>query len=87
MIELHSFLTGISTAGCLVAAVFFLRFWRETQDRLFVHFAIAFGGLALNRALLAYFTPDRESQPYIYLIRLAAFILIAWAVIDKNRRA
>ena len=83
---IHSFLTGVATMGFLVATTFFVRFWRETRDRLFLLFAIAFGALALNRALLALLDPDRESQPYLYLIRLGAFVVIAWAVIDKNRR-
>lgn len=83
---IHSFLTGVATMGFLVATTFFVRFWRETRDRLFLLFAVAFGALALNRALLAALDPDRESQPYLYLIRLGAFVLIAWAVIDKNRR-
>lgn len=85
--DLHNFLTGVGTMGWLVAAVFFLRFWRQTADRLFMLFSIAFGALALNRALLALLAPARESQWYLYLIRLGAFLLIAWAVIDKNRRA
>jgi Family of unknown function (DUF5985) len=83
---LHSFLTGVATMGFLVAATFFARFWRETRDRLFLLFAVAFVALGLNRALLAVFDPGRESQPYLYIIRLGAFVLIAWAVIDKNRR-
>jgi hypothetical protein len=82
----HVFLTGIGTMGFLVAAVFFLRFWRETRDRLFVLFAVAFAALAINRALLAIAGFGRETQPYLYMVRLAAFVLIAWAVIDKNRR-
>jgi len=85
--NLHSFLTGVGTMGFVVATVFFIRFWRETHDRLFALFALAFGGLALNRALLAILAPARESQPYLYLLRLGAFVVIAWAVIDKNRRA
>ena len=87
MKDLHAFLTGVGTTGFFVAAVFFFRFWRDTKDRLFALFAIAFGALALNRALLALLAPGRESQPYLYLIRLGAFLLIGWAVIDKNRRA
>ena len=85
--DLHSFLTGVGTMGSLVCAAFFFRFWRDTRDRLFIHFSIAFGALGLNRALLALLAPQRESQWYLYLIRLGAFLLIAWAVIDKNRRA
>ena len=72
--------------GFVAATVFFVRFYRDTRDRLFFLFAIAFAALALNRALLALAGFGRESQPYLYLIRLAAFVLIAWAVIDKNRR-
>ncbi|MBX3228511.1 MAG: hypothetical protein KIT84_07655 [Labilithrix sp.] len=70
----------------LIAAAYFLRFWRETRDRLFVLFAIAFVGMALNRAMLVLVAFGRESQPYVYLVRLAAFVLIAFAVVDKNRR-
>jgi len=87
VVVLHAFLTGFGTMGFLVAAAFFVRFWRETQDRLFVLFAVAFAALGLNRALVALLAPARESQPYLYLIRLGAFVVIAWAVIDKNRRA
>ena len=85
--SLHSFLTGAGATAFLVAAVFFVRFWHASRDRLFLLFAIAFGALSLNRVLLALLEPTRESQPYLYLIRLGAFVLIAWAVIDKNKRA
>jgi putative Ca2+/H+ antiporter (TMEM165/GDT1 family) len=80
------FLNGATFMGCIVAAVYFLRFWRETRDRLFVLFAIAFAVLAMNRAALALSHLTAESTPYFYLVRLAAFLLIAFAVIDKNRR-
>ena len=36
------FLSGAVTLGFLVAATFFLRFWRRTHDRLFIAFAAAF---------------------------------------------
>ena len=80
------FLHGATTMGCIVAALYFLRFWRDTRDRLFVLFAVAFGVLALNRAAIALSHPTAEMEPYFYLARLAAFVLIAFAVIDKNRR-
>lgn len=86
MTTLHVFMTGASTMGFLIAAAYFFRFWRETKDRLFILFAIAFLGMALNRAFLVLFAVGREHQPYVYLVRLAAFVLIAWAVVDKNRR-
>lgn len=86
MSTFHAFLAGASTMGFLAAAAFFVRFWKETRDRLFVLFAIAFAFLALNRALIVLYPVERESQPYVYLVRLFSFVLIAYAVIDKNRR-
>lgn len=80
------FLDGASALACLVAVVFFARFWRDTGDRLFVLFAVGFGILAANRAALGLLYPTGESTPYFYLLRLAAFLLIAYAVIDKNRK-
>lgn len=86
MSAFHAFLAGASTMGFLAAAAFFVRFWKETRDRLFVLFAVAFAFLALNRALIVLYPVERESQPYVYLVRLFSFVLIAYAVIDKNRR-
>lgn len=80
------FLNGATFMGSLVAALYFFRFWRDTRDRLFVLFGIAFGLLALNRGALALSQHTAESEPYYYLARLAAFLLIAFAVVDKNRR-
>ena len=76
---------GMLAAGYLVAALFFLRFWRRTGDRLFAFFAAAFALLAVQRVALTLATPaDEEAVPY-YLLRLVAFALILVAIIDKNR--
>ncbi|MBA3685035.1 MAG: hypothetical protein H0W72_07310 [Planctomycetes bacterium] len=70
---------------CSVAiTLFFLRFWRRSKDRLFLAFAIAFLIFAVSRTGLA-FLEDDESRTYIYLLRLAAFLAILWAIVDKNR--
>ncbi len=86
MITAHSFVNGAVTMGFFASAVFFARFWRETRDRLFVLFAIAFAVLGVSRMLLALVAFGHEAQPYLYIIRFSAFLLIACAVIDKNRR-
>ncbi len=83
---LHAFLNGAATMGFFVVTAFFVRFWRETGDRLFFFFAAAFAAMAVNRAMLLFLGIGREHQPYLYVIRLLAFVLIAWAVVDKNRR-
>lgn len=78
------FLQAVSAAGALVASLVFLRFWRDTGDRLFTFFSAAFALLALSWTLLGLASTD-ETRPYIYAIRLVAFLLIIGAIIDKNR--
>ena len=73
-----------ATAGW-INGVFFWRFWRQSRDQLFVMFAIAFWLLALSWAVLALFNPSGESRPFVYALRLLAFLLIIAGVVQKNR--
>jgi hypothetical protein len=81
---MFSLMTGMSGMGFLIAAVFFLRFWRRTGDRLFVTFAAAFVLLALNQILLGLPIIAREDQSLLYLPRVAAFALLIVAIVLKN---
>jgi hypothetical protein len=81
------FLNGVAFAASLAAGVFFLRLWRETRDRFFALFGLAFWMLALNRVILNWAAPADEHQHYFYLLRLLAFLLIIAAIVDKNRAA
>jgi hypothetical protein len=81
------FLSGSITLGFLVAALFFLRFWKRTRDRLFIAFAAAFALLALNQALLVLTDIPVEERSWLYLLRLSAFAIILGAIWGKNRRA
>ena len=76
---------GAITMGYGVCGLFFLRFWRRTQDRLFLVFAFAFWLLGLQRLALGLTAPEEESRTGLYLVRLFAFLLILGAIIDKNR--
>jgi alpha-D-ribose 1-methylphosphonate 5-triphosphate synthase subunit PhnI len=78
------FLSGAVTLGFLVAAVFFLRFWRRTHDRLFIAFAAAFVLMALNQALAAFLGAGDELAPFTYILRVLGFVLILFAIVDKN---
>jgi hypothetical protein len=78
------FLAGALTLGFIVAAVFFLRFWRKTGDRLFLMFAIAFFLLALNQALAQWLGAADERVGYTYLLRVIGFVLILGGIVDKN---
>jgi hypothetical protein len=77
--------SGALVMGYAVAALFFLRFWRETRDRLFGIFAAAFALLSVQRLALALSTDPNGDQLLLYGMRLLAFVLILIAIIDKNR--
>jgi hypothetical protein len=77
--------SGAIVMGYAVAALFFLRFWRETGDRLFLIFAGAFGVLGLQRLALALSRDMHDEHTGLYLVRLFAFLLILGAIVDKNR--
>lgn len=83
---MNLFMLGAISALSVVAAVYFVRFWRDTGDRLFLAFGAAFGLEGINRLALAASPNPSEGQPLYYLVRLLAFLLILAAVIDRNRR-
>jgi hypothetical protein len=83
---IESFLSGAVTFGFVIAGLFFLRFWKRTDDRLFLSFACAFWLLGLNQALLAITNIPVEERSPLYLFRLAAFALIIFSIWMKNRR-
>ena len=82
---MRDFLWGALAMGSVTIAVFFLRYWRRSADRLFAFFAIAFAVMGLNWIGLALIDPGVESRHAVYLLRLAAFVLIIIGIIDKNR--
>jgi hypothetical protein len=77
---------GASAMGCWTAMLFFLRFWRESGDRLFGLFSASFLLLGLTRFGLALAHDPSEGETYLYWVRLVAYLLILVAIIDKNRR-
>ena len=83
---MEQFIMGAIAMASGVVALFFLRFWRETGDRLFVIFASAFALLGVTRLGLALSPDPTEGHTMWYWVRLAAFVLILIAIADKNRR-
>lgn len=83
---MNSFIAGFIAAGFTVAGLFFLRFWARTRDGLFAIFACAFWLFAVNSALVAVAGVPREEQSWIYLLRLAGFVLIIAGIVAKNIR-
>ncbi|MDX2020424.1 MAG: DUF5985 family protein [Deltaproteobacteria bacterium] len=86
-LALNAFCSGAFALACLAVALFFFRFWRKSQERLFAILCSAFALLALERTVLASVPAAHESRHWIYLARLVAFALIIIGVLDKNRPA
>lgn len=83
---INASLSGGIAVACAMIGVCFFRNWRRSGMRLFLLFAIAFYLLTIERIVLVAVNPDNESAPYVYLIRLAAFVVIIAAIVDQNRK-
>lgn len=81
---LVSFLLGAISALSLMAAVFFIRFWRETHDIFFLPFAVFFLIESVNRVILLFSSHPNEGSAWIYVTRLAALVLILSGILYKN---
>ena len=79
-------LSGAIAMGAFIIALFFLRFWRSTGDRIFLYFFLSFVVQAGHRVYTALplISPADEEAALHYLIRLLAYALILWGVLEKN---
>ena len=84
---MSDFLSGAIAAAYLVIALFFLKFYRRSQDALFAWFSVAFFVLAAQRVLLFAVGNDLETDVYVYGVRLVAFLMILFAIVQKNARS
>lgn len=82
---MNDMLLGAIVTASMVATLFFLRFWRSTGDRFFLFFALSFFMDALSRIFLVQSAHANDDAPAYYLIRLLAYALIVFAILDKNR--
>jgi hypothetical protein len=81
-----AFTDGAAGVECLVAGLFFLRFWRRTGERLFIAFALAFWLLGANAVLPVLLGRPAQMHGEVYLLRLAAFLVIILAIAAQNFR-
>jgi hypothetical protein len=71
-----SFLNGVAAMACLAIATFFVRFWRESDDRVFACFGVAFAVFAVNYALLGLLPYADDRRAYAFILRLIGFVAI-----------
>jgi hypothetical protein len=81
---MNDFVNGATALACFAIGLFFVRFHRESHDRFFALFALAFCMFGVNRIILTFLPEASEARPYVYVFRLLAFLLIIVAIVDKN---
>lgn len=84
---LDLFLLGYIAALAAVATVFFLRYWKETRDTLFLAFAVFFAVEGGTRAFDVSTPNPNLIIGWVYVLRLLAVLLIVAAVLRKNTRS
>lgn len=77
--------SGALTVAYAVIALFFYKFRARSGDRLFTLFATAFLILSGQRLVLTVAREWGEDAVWLYTLRLIAFLLIVYAIVDKNR--
>jgi hypothetical protein len=82
----NDFIGGAIVMGFAVAALMFLKFWRKTGEGLFLAFSASFLLLGITQTLLSLGGFVDEERSWLYLLRLAAFLLILFAMWWQNRR-
>ena len=81
---MNDLLSGAIAMASLTIALFFIRFWRSSSDRFFLWFAMSFAIQGVHRLYAVLRDQGGEDSPLHYLIRLLAYGLILWAILEKN---
>ena len=86
MTPLTHVLLGAVIMGDVIAALFFVRFWKMTGDRFFLFFAASFVAVAVSRVVV-----DEGIPPFgheaSYMIRILSYLFIIGGILYKNRGA
>jgi hypothetical protein len=83
---MYVFFSGVAAAGNLIAAAFFLRFWSQSRETLFLFFAGAFGLFSITPILNGLLQIPQDQQSEFFLFRLAGFLLIIAGIGWTNLR-
>lgn len=81
---INAFLGGITLTTFLASSYIFAKFWKETRDRLLGSFSISFLLIAIERILLFSTHATDDGRSYLYVIRLVAFLLILYGIVQTN---
>ena len=86
-LRLDLFLLGYIAAASAIVTLFFLRFWKETHDLLFMSFAIFFAVQGGTRAFALSTANPNQVVDWVYTLRLLAVLVVVAAILRKNARS
>ncbi|HTW61856.1 MAG TPA: DUF5985 family protein [Terracidiphilus sp.] len=86
-LRLDDFLLGYIAAASAVVALFFLRFWKQTRDFLFIAFAVFFLVQGGTRASGLSTASPNLATDWVFVLRLLAVLLLVAAILRKNSRS
>jgi uncharacterized membrane protein HdeD (DUF308 family) len=81
---IEGFLVGVIVTASLTAGMFFLKFWTQTRDLLFLAFGVAFLIEGVNRIGVLFVAVPNEGNSSVYVVRLLAFVLILAGIVYKR---
>ena len=81
---LDIFLLGFVAATSLIAGLFFLRFWRDTRDSLFLAFAVFFVIQGCSNAVVLQYHPLNAGSLWLFALRLLSVLVVLAAILKKN---
>ena len=81
---MNDILVGAIAMASLVISMVFTRYWRNTGDRFFLYFALSFAIEGAHRIYSSWARSMLEDSALHYIIRLVAYGLIIWAILEKN---
>jgi uncharacterized membrane protein HdeD (DUF308 family) len=81
---IYDMMAGAIVMASILIALFFVRFWRDSGDRFFLYFALSFLIQGVHRAVITFSAATHEDAPLHYVVRLLAYGLILWAILEKN---
>ena len=84
---LRIWMQGAIAFGYLVVAIFFIQFWMETRERVFLFFATGFVLLTIHRALLGLASDELDWRTVTFSLRLAGYVIILIGIIDRRIRS
>ena len=78
------FLLGFIAASSCIASVFFLRFWRDARDPLFLAFGAFFGIQGIVHTLVLSLSRPNQGNVWLFLMRLLSVLSLLVAILWKN---